>query len=407
MGISSGLVFLVLSSVDIWLAESGFSKSAIGLFSLAHIPYVIKFLCAPFIERIKIFKTLPHKKSWIFLSHAIIFLGLIMLSFCEPKKEVILLFVSIVLVKLGNSVQNIVSYSFQIDKTPPALLSKNAAFFTFGFRIGLFVCSYGLLIIAHYVSWRIAFIVLAILSATSSIIFLLRDEPSLIIKKELFNKKLLDLTKNHSFFASTLIGYLVIPVKLFSKKEINWKLILLLITLIKTGDTLCHKMAPIMYLEIGFSKAELANIVKCFGLIATTLGGFTVYKSETKSAILKALEASLLMHSVTTLLYIAMHHVGHSPCVLAATIFVENFTGGMLMSALLAFLYYYSNSSQYPAVMYTVFFGFYSLNNMLVASISGILADNMGWDRYFLTAFVISMSLVILTKFLRHKIKIK
>lgn len=403
MGFSSGLAFLVLSSADIWMAESGFSKSIIGLFSLAHVPYVFKFLFAPFIERIRPLSFLSHKKGWILLSHAIIFLGLALIASCEPSKEAGLLFVSILLVKFGNSAQNIVSYSFQIDRTKPEKLSTNAAFFTFGFRVGLFLCSYGLLMLAHYISWSAAFVMLGVISMISSIIFFVRPEPRISIEKAHFHQKLSSLTKGYSFISSTLLCYLVLPIKLFAKKEPDWKLILLLIATIKTGDTLCHKMAPLMYLEIGFSKAEIANLVKCFGLIATILGGFTIYKSKGKGEILKALELSLFMHSLTTVLYIVAHHAGHSSAVLAATIFIENFTGGMMMSAVLTFLYYYSNAAPYPAVMYTVFFGFYSLNNVFIASLSGLMADAFGWDIYFTLALFISMTIASMVSVLRKR----
>lgn len=393
VGISSGLAFLILSSLDIWLSESGFSKSMIGLFSLAHAPYAFKYILSVFLEKWHLLQRFTLKKSWIIVSHLMIFVSLFTLAFTDPSKEVLVVFLLILLVKLGNSVQNITSYSFQIDRTPTKMLPVNAALFAFGFRVGMFVSSYGILMVAHYYSWRTGLICLAILSALSSFVFFIQPEPLVPETVQRFNRKIAALITSKSRIKQIFTECLIVPLRIFSRHEINWKLVLLIIFFMKTGDTLCHKMGKLMYLEIGFSKAEIANIVKCFGLIATTIGGFIIVKTREKYIITKALAVTVFLHSVTCSLYLVMYHIGHVPWALALTIFVENFTGGMFMSTFLAFLYYYSNTSPYPTVLYTFFFGLYSVNNMFVSAISGLLADSLGWDKFFLLAITISLAI--------------
>lgn len=393
IGISSGLSFLIISLIDIWLAENNVSKSMIGLFSLAHFPYALKFVLAAFVEKIHPIKNITHKKSWIIISHSLILLGLLLLSKANPKSDLSFIFFSILLIKFGNSFQNITSYSFQIDRVPENKLSISATLFTFGFRLGMFISSYGVLMIAHYYNWSIALFILAVLSAISSLIFFIRPEPLVQDSSIRFSNKISRIIETKSSLLQTITKYLLIPVKSFARHETQWKLILLIIATIKTTDTLCHKMGTLMYLELGFSKAEIANIVKCFGVIATILGGFSVVRSISKKSIIKMLSISAFLHALTSVLYIAIHHIGHIRSALAISIFFENFTGGMFMSAFLAFLYFYSNKSPYPAVMYTFFFGIYSFFNMIIGSISGILAEYMGWDLFFFTAMFIGLLL--------------
>lgn len=365
----------------------------IGLFSLAHAPYAFKYILSVFLEKWHLIQSFTLKKSWIIVSHIMIFLGLFTLAFTNPNQEVILVFLLILLIKLGNSIQNITSYSFQIDRTPTQMLPVNAALFAFGFRIGMFISSYGILMVAHYYSWKTGLIGLAILSAISSFVFFMQPEPEVPENVQRFNRKIAALITSKSRIKQIFTECLIVPLRIFSKHEINWKLVLLIIMFMKTGDTLCHKMGKLMYLDIGFSKAEIANIVKCFGLIATTIGGFMIVQTRKKHIITRALALTAFLHSVTCSLYLVMYHIGHVPWVLAVTIFIENFTGGMFMSTFLAFLYYYSNASPYPTVLYTFFFGLYSINNMVVSAISGLLADALGWDKFFLFAIAVSLAI--------------
>lgn len=365
----------------------------IGLFSLAHAPYAFKYILSVFLEKWHLIQSFTLKKSWIIVSHIMIFLGLFTLAFTNPNQEVIPVFLLILLIKLGNSIQNITSYSFQIDRTPTQMLPVNAALFAFGFRIGMFISSYGILMVAHYYSWKTGLIGLAILSAISSFVFFMQPEPEVPENVQRFNRKIAALITSKSRIKQIFTECLIVPLRIFSKHEINWKLVLLIIMFMKTGDTLCHKMGKLMYLDIGFSKAEIANIVKCFGLIATTIGGFMIVQTRKKHIITRALALTVFLHSVTCSLYLVMYHIGHVPWVLAVTIFIENFTGGMFMSTFLAFLYYYSNASPYPTVLYTFFFGLYSINNMVVSAISGLLADALGWDKFFLFAIAVSLAI--------------
>lgn len=400
MGFASGLMFLLLGSVDIWLAESGINKAVIGLFACSYLPYTLKFLISPFLEKFHPVKKFTHKKSWIVIGCIIVSIGLISLALSEPKSNLLQILISLFIIAFGCSVQNIAAYSFQVDRVKEEELTSTAVYFVLGFRFGMLTSSYSVLVIAHNFSWRISFCLLAIIYLLANVVFFFREEPLVLPEK---NRKIIKLKKIISgrlFIKKILQEYLFIPVKIFTKEK-NWVLVLLVIFSVKTGDILCHKMSSIMYLSIGFSKLELANIVKLFGMIAVILGGMTVNLLNKKKFI-KNLLVVLFLHTLTNLCYIAVYYAGHSVKVLSATIFMENFTGGMLMSMFLSFLYFYSNKSLYPAVMYTFFFAVYSCNTIFSGMLSGFLAEKLGWTMFFIAAFFISL-LVCFLVFLLYK----
>lgn len=391
IGFSSGLTILVLFSVDIWLARSGVSKTIIGLLSVAKIPYVFKFLTVPFIEKIHFSKLLPPKKSWILASHAVLFLCLLVLSIIEnPAENLTLIFLTTTILMLANSVQNITAYAFQMYNTPREDVGFVTTYLTVGYRIGVALSNALVLMIAAKFSWNSAFISLGIISFCSSFIFFTRDEPILEQKKSnLVISKILK-NKNISMIKKIFFEYAILPLKYFRKSATFWYEIIIVLTL-KIPDDMCHKMAKLMYLDVGFTPVQIAKYVNLLGTVAVIFGGIIVGNLLKKRSISSSILITATIHSITNLFYLIVLQTGSNEIWLFATILLENVTGGMMMTAFLSFIYETSAKSPSPSFLYGLLWAIYNIGGIFSSSCSGILVEKFGWSIFFISTFAISL----------------
>ena len=395
LGFSSGLpLLLTLSTLSIWLKEEGISKTSIGLFALVGLPYALKFLWSPLIDRVSLpllSSLLGRRRSWAILTQLILMLAIVGLGSTSPAEEPWLTASYALLVAFCSASQDIVVDAYRVEILEERQYGAGAGMVVMGYRIGMLVSGAGALYLASYVGWFEVYAAMAALITIGIVTILLNPEPKAvetaesIARDERLTSYLAHRPDLHSWKVSTLAwlyGAVVCPFADFMGRR-GWVVILLFILLYKFGDALVGVMANPFYLEIGFSKIEIANISKLFGFAATLIGAFLGGFLVKKLGVMSSLLVCGVLQMLSNLMFAVQAVIGHNLSVLALTIGIENIAGGMGTAAFIAYLMGLCNRT-YTMTQYALFSSLFAIAGRIFSVPGGWLADNIDWVSYFL-----------------------
>lgn len=395
VGFSCGVPFLLrLSVLDLWLKDVGVSNAAIGLFTLLHWPFLLKFLWAPFIEKTDfplLSKFFGRRRGWAIASQIFLFLGLCGMATSSPQDHVFQLMFFTSLVAFADGCQDISLYAYQIDCAKKKTYGAIAGVFIFGYKIGMFFSKSITLYLAHYFGWNAAYGAMAFSVFLCTIFVLCIKEPKLAHTKEI--EKIQKLVKNFEeecveknslthLIKSRIYECLICPFKIFMQQK-NWRLILFVILSYRVGDRIAQKMAKLFYVDLGFSMLDIANVVQVFGTTSTILGGVIGGYFTKQLGINRAMFYTGSVHAISCFAYVALSYIGHNISALYATVFIENITSGATATVFVAFLYSLCNKT-YAATQYSLFWACYEFIGMIFRTLSGTMADALGWQNFFI-----------------------
>jgi MFS transporter, PAT family, beta-lactamase induction signal transducer AmpG len=372
MGFASGLpLALTGATLSIWLKESGISLTAIGLFAQAGLSYNLKFLWAPAMDRVRLpllTRAFGRRRGWALLIQALLGLALLALGASNPAGGVVRTALWAVVVAFLSASQDIVIDAYRVELLKPHEQGAGAAATQIGYRIGMLAAGAGALYLAYYLGWFAAYAVMAGLIFASMVVILATREPQAAPVPP----------------GPWLTGAVVAPFLDFTRRR-RWLLILVFVVLYKFGDALAGVMAGPFYVDLGFALTEIANIAKVFGVGASiagvVLGGVAVYRW----GLMRALFLCGALQMLSNLFYIVQFWAGHDQAVLAATIAIENVTGGMASGAFVAYLSTLC-SPAFTATQYALLSALAATARTLLASSGGFFADRLGWTSFFAMA---------------------
>jgi PAT family beta-lactamase induction signal transducer AmpG len=380
IGFTCGVPFILrLAILDLWLKDQGLSNSLIGIITLLQFPFTFKFLWAPFIEKFNfpfLSKTFGQRKGWAIASQMLLFVGVIGMATSSPNSSLFRLLFFTSLVAFADGCQDMSLYTFQLPKTDSQMYGPTAGVYVFGYRTGLFFSKSITLYLAHCVGWNAAYFIMAFSIFLCTLFILRIDEPRNEISSN--NSDLHPL----KIITSTMKQCLFDPFKNFMKQS-DWKSFIAVIMLYRAGDILAQKMARLFYLDLGFSILDIANVVQVFGSIATLFGGVIGGYFIKKLGIIRSMIWFGVIHASSCLCYVILAFVGKNLLVFYFSVFVENITSGAVVTAFVAFLYSLSHKN-YAATQYALLWAFYDLGGTFYRTVSGIIADALGWTNFFL-----------------------
>ncbi|GHT92256.1 MFS transporter [Alphaproteobacteria bacterium] len=400
IGFSCGLPFLLtLTILDLWLKDCGVSNTVIGLFTLLHWPFTLKFLWAPFIERYD-FPFLSRKigrlRGWAIASQLVLFCGLLGMASSSPDTSLVKLMVFASLVAFADGCQDISLYAYHMDRAKKDMFGPIAGVFVFGYKAGVFFSKSAALYLAYYFGWNSAYAAMAFSVLLCTAFVLCIKEPrinntakSRAISGDIDNMmKSYENSENSKFefvrlLKKTIRECLVCPCKIFMKRE-NWTSLIAIVVLFKVGYIITQKMAKPFYVDMGFSLLEIANVVQVFGTIAALLGGIIGGYLVKKRGLYNVMFYTAIVHALSCLAYIALSKIGHNMIALYVTVFTENITEGAMGTSFLAFLYSLCDDNKYRSTQYALLWAFYDFGGMFCRTISGAIADILGWTNFFL-----------------------
>jgi len=382
MGFSSGLPLLLTGSVlQAWMTKEGVDLGTIGLFALVGLPYTLKFLWAPLLDRYTLIAFMGRRRGWLLVIQLLLALAIAGLGFTQPAISPFLVACAAFMVTFFSASQDIVIDAYRRESLADDEQGLGAALYVNGYRVGILLASGGGLIMADFLPFSTVFLIMAGAMIAGIVTTLFATEPEVTAGTP-----------------KTLYYAVVQPfTDYFSRQDSVW--ILLFILLYKVGDTMAAHITTPFYLEIGFTMTEIGTVVKLFGFWATIIGGFVGGVLILRWGIYKSLWYFGIFQMLTTLGFAALARVGDEVTALALVIAGENLAGGMGTSAYIAFMASLTNK-KFTATQYALLSSLMGIPRVILASPTGYMAESMGWEGFFIFCTLVAIpGLWLLTRF--------
>ena len=375
LGFCAGLPLpLIGATMSARLMDSGLSLTSIGLFALAGTPYALKFLWSPLIDTIKIpflNNLLGKRRSWLLLTQIILFILFFIISTIDPMKDLYMLAVLVCSAAFISATQDIALDAYRIELHPDKDLAAGIATYVLGYRIALIVAGAGALYLAEFLSWHVAFKIMSLCFLIGPIILIFLPNNSVIDNGD-------RNVANIPNFLQWIKKAVLDPFIEFSQRQ-SWVWILIFIAIYKLGDALAGNMTTPFLLDIGFSKIQIANIVKVIGLAATLIGLFLGGLLVAKYNIISVLFVGGFLQMFSNLFFAFQGIIGVNTNFLMLTISIENLAGGIGTAAFLAYLSKLVDS-RYIATQFALLTSFMALSRTQLSAPAGWMVEGINWD---------------------------
>jgi MFS transporter, PAT family, beta-lactamase induction signal transducer AmpG len=372
MGYSAGLPLLLIgSTLQAWMKDSQVDLTAIGAFSLVGLPYTIKFLWAPLLDRYQL-PFLGRRKGWMVIFQALLALSIFALSTVNPKTDLWTVTALSMMIAFFSSSQDVVLDAYRREILPDEELGLGSSLYISGYRLAMLVSGALALFLADHIPWKSVYQWMSLLMLPA--IFF-----TLIAPKE----------NHHIEIPSNLKAAVLGPLKDFFTRKGAW-IVLLFILLYKVGDSMASNMTTPFILDIGYSKTDIATVAKTFGMIATILGGIIGGAMMLRFNIKWSLVTFGILQAVSTLGFSILPSLPQGFYSLAAIIAFENLASGMGTAAYAAYMASLTNK-QFTATQYALLTALMGVPRVILASPTGWMSKVMGWEMFFVVCTVVAL----------------
>lgn len=388
-GLISGFNLMITgNTLNYWLAKENIALQTIGLLSLITLPYSINFLFAPIFDSLKIKyldKIFGHRLSWICLTSIALVFFVYILSFLNPSDN-LLLFASIsLIISFFSSMQDTILSAFRTEIVNKESLGFASGIYIFGYRFGMLLANSGAIYLSIYLTFNEIYKIFAILIFIYLILLIVG------VKYCRFNQnKYIEQTTNNSDGIFAYIRNIL--------KPIGSILILVFLVLYRLPDNFINVMINPFLLHLNYDAFEIASVVKFWGVMGAIVGGLLGGFIMKKKNILDSILLFGIIHALAHILFIILKIYGKNSTLLFITIGAESITGGMTMTAYIAFI---SSLCQgkFRATQYSFFSSMMGISRSIFPIISGYIVVNFGWQNFFLFTTIITIpSLLVLLK---------
>lgn len=381
MGFSCGMpLLLTITVLQAWMKEEGVDLSVIGLMALVGLPYTVKFLWAPFLDRYRL-PFLGRRRGWLLVTQAALALALIVLGMTRPATHPWMVALAAFWVTFFSATQDIVVDAYRREDLSDNELGLGSSLYINGYRVGMLLASGGGLIMADFMPFSMVYLVMAFCMLPGILTTLFSREPEVV---EAPPKTL------RSAVVDPLIEY-------FSRENAVW--ILAFVLFYKIGDTMALAMTTPFYLDVGFTKTEIGTVVKLFGFWATVGGSLVGGIIMLRLGINRSLWIFGFFQMVSILGFAVLAHLGHSLPALSGVIVFENLSGGMGTAAYAAFMASITNK-KFTATQYALLSSLMGIPRVMAAAPTGFLAERLGWEGFFIFCTVMAVpGILLLMKF--------
>jgi PAT family beta-lactamase induction signal transducer AmpG len=403
LGFSAGLpLLLVLGTLSFWLREAGIDRTTIGYLSWVGLVYGGKWLWAPLVDRLPIpllTRLLGRRRSWLLLAQGLVIAGLVGMALSDPKLSLHTVVGCALLVALGSATQDIALDAFRIESADVQRQAALAASYQTGYRLAMIWAGAGVLWIAaraevapvaqglavyQHTAWQTAYLVMAASMAVGVLTVLLSPEPL---------RRPLARSRNA---AAWLHSALVEPFAEFIGRY-RWQaaLILALIAVYRISDVVMGIMANPFYVDMGYTKDEVAAVTKVFGVIMTLAGAFIGGVLALRLGVMRVLALGAVLSAASNLLFAWLGSRGHDVSALVFVISADNLSSGIASAAFIAYLSSLTNVN-YSATQYALFSSMMLLLPKWLAGFSGKYVDAFGYGSFFTATAWLGLPVLLL-----------
>jgi PAT family beta-lactamase induction signal transducer AmpG len=405
LGFSAGLpLLLVLGTLSFRLREAGIDRSTIGYLSWVGLAYGFKWVWAPLVDRLPIpFFTLRlgRRRSWLLLAQVMVMVGLVGMALTDPSQTLGPVVWCALLVAVGSATQDIALDAFRIESAEPSQQAALAASYQTGYRLAMIWAGAGVLWVAAWVqgdnaatyvqaAWRAAYLVMAASMGVGLLTVLFSKEP---IPSELAPARNLK-----AWLKSALVDPFADFVKRYQWQAI---LILSLIAVYRISDVVMGIMANPFYVDMGFTKTEVASVTKVYGVLMTLLGAFVGGVMALRWGVMRILMLGAVLSALSNFLFAWLSAYGHSVNALIAVVSADNLASGIASAAFIAYLSSLTNI-KYSATQYALLSSMMLLLPKFIAGFSGEFVNAYGYASFFNATALMGMPVLILVALAWH-----
>ncbi|MES2424588.1 MAG: MFS transporter [Pseudomonadota bacterium] len=399
LGFSAGLpLLLVLGTLSFRLREAGIDRATIGYLSWVGLAYGFKWVWAPLVDRLPLpllNRLLGRRRSWLLLAQIAIVCGLAGMALYDPKTELNAVVWCALLVAFGSATQDIALDAYRIESASVDRQAALAAAYQTGYRMAMIWAGAGVLWLAaraevaqaalyQHAAWQTAYFVMAASMLVGMLTVLLSPEPA---------QRVLPPSKNA---ADWLRSVLVEPFAEFLRRY-RWQaaLILALIAVYRISDVVMGIMANPFYVDMGYTKDEVAAVTKVYGVIMTLVGAFVGGVLSLRLGVVRVLMLGAVLSAGSNLLFAWLGTRGHDVSALVFVISADNLSSGIASAAFIAYLSGLTNIS-YSATQYALFSSLMLLLPKTLAGFSGVYVDAFGYSNFFTATALLGVPVLLL-----------
>jgi len=402
LGFSAGLpLLLVLGTLSFRLREAGVDRTTIGYLSWVGLAYAFKWVWSPLVDRLPLpllTRRLGRRRGWLLLAQGLVMAGLVGMALTDPSAELAPLVWCALLVAFGSATQDIALDAFRIESADAERQAALAATYQTGYRLAMIWAGAGVLWIAARAevagvdgyqagAWAAAYLVMAASMLVGTVTVLLSPEPA---------PRPLPPAKG---LGDWLHGAVVAPFADFIGRY-RWQaaLILALIAVYRISDVVMGIMANPFYVDMGYSKDEVAAVTKVFGVVMTLAGAFVGGVLSMRLGVMRVLMLGAVLSALSNLLFAWLGQRGHDLTGLVLVVSADNLAGGIASAAFIAYLSGLTNV-QYSATQYALFSSMMLLLPKWLAGFSGQFVDAHGYSAFFTGTALLGLPVLLLVWF--------
>jgi len=372
LGFSSGLPLLLTSkTLQAWMTTENVSLTTIGLFSLAALPYSLKFLWSPLLDRF-VPPFMGRRRGWLIITQIALIVAIAAMVLQDPQQALQMLAVNALLIAFLSATQDIAVDAYRTDVLEELEMGAGAAVYVLGYRIALIVTGAAALILADHLPWPVVYLLMAALMGIGIGAAIFAPEPPLQDRPP-----------------ATLSDAVILPFQEYFQRSgvLQGLLILVFIVLYKLGDALVSNMSTPFLLQVGFSQTDVGAIQGGMGILATIVGVLAGGAVLSRIGINRSLWLFGGLQALSNLVYFILSEIGRNYPFMVLAINVENFCAGLGTAAFVAFLMSLCNQ-RFSATQYALLSSLMAVSRDILVAPAGRLVDVTSWPVFFLITLV-------------------
>ncbi|MEO8450232.1 MAG: AmpG family muropeptide MFS transporter [Gemmatimonadota bacterium] len=372
LGFSSGLpLYLASRTLQAWMTVEKVDLTTIGLFSLVALPYSLKFLWAPVVDRY-VPPFLGRRRGWMVIIQLALLAVIAAMALQDPTRSLKLLAVNAIVIAFLSASQDIVVDAYKIDVLSEREMGVGAAISVVGYRVALLTTGSLAFLLADRMPWPMVYLAMSALMLIGVVAALRAPEPVL-----------------HQRPPATFADAVVLPFREFFQRAgtMTGVLVLVFITVFKLPDYMAGTMATPFLLSTGFTQTDIGAIQGGLGLASTIVGALAGGSVVARIGINRSIWVFGVLQALSNLAYYGLALVGKSYPFLVGTMLIENFCTGLVTAGFIAFLMSMCDV-RFSATQYALLSSLMGASRDVLVAPAGAIAQHTGWPTYFLITLI-------------------
>jgi len=392
LGFTSGLpLALTGGTLQAWLTTAGVDLTTIGIFTLVGLPYTLKFLWAPLMDRY-VPPWLGRRRGWMLTTQLLLGASILALATTDPVHAPVTVAALALLVAFASASQDVTVDAYRAEALTPAERGLGAAVSVVGYRIAMLLTGAGALVAAQFLGFPTVYVLAAGLLVVGLAATGLGPEP-------------IAINATHGLPPSSLRAAIEEPLREFFMRP-GARSLLGLIILYKLGDAFAGSLTTAFLIRgVGFGVGEVGAINKGLGLVSLLLGGLVGGAWLARLGLYRALLLFGMLQGVSTLTFSILAWAGKSYTLMVIAVGFENLAGGMGTAAFVALLMGLCDP-RYTATQFALLSALAALGRVYVGPAAGFVVDAVGWGNFFVITSITALPGLILLVKLRKRLEL-